>query len=289
MKLVSPELQKTGKRSNYAALLGPWIAFILFTGLIATLFSVVTTHGAGVASGYTSDRFYCDSNGEIRWRDSSTSYTKNSPYWDGALFLSVTMGFHGLSFPQAKAIDICFDLIAGRGSQILVAFAAYPILRRAILRSMETRDFSLALLLPFFLEKISAYTLWSLTANMRTMRERNLGSQGHTRRPRIRIDWRITLVILIGCYVLALPTFLSAMTSYQVRSAPFIPMDDKDSSYVSTDLLTEPNFYIGSSAEEVNLPSQFPLFKDTTDPELYATIVGCQCPPKYALETKYRR
>jgi hypothetical protein len=281
MKLVSPELQKIGKRSNYAVLLGPWIAFTVLAGLIATLFSVVTTHGAGVASGYTNDRFYCDSNSRIRWRDFGGSYTDSSPYWDGALFLSVTMGFHGLSFPQAKAIDICFDLIAGRGSQILVAFAAYPILRRAILRSMETRDFSLALLLPFFLEKVSAYTLWSLTANMRTMRERNLGSQGHTRRPRIRIDWRITLVILIGCYVLALPTSLSAMTSYQVRSAPFIPMDDQDSSYVSTDLLTEPNFYLDSRAEQVNLPYKFPLFRDTTDPEMYATMTGCQYSPTH--------
>jgi hypothetical protein len=274
MKLVSPELQETGKRSNYAALLSPWIAFIILAGLMATLFSVVTTRGAGVSSGYTKDLFYCDSNSKIRWQNSQSNYKENSPYWDSALFLSVTMGFHGLSFPTAKAIDICFDLIVGRGSQILAAFAAYPILRRAVLRSMETREFSLALLVPFFLERISAYTLWALTANMRTLPARKLGSQDPTRRPRIRVDWRIMLVISIGCYVLALPTSLSAMTSYQVRSAPFIPLDG-GSTYVSVEDLMVPNFYVSGGTEQVGLPSNFPIHNDTTDPKLFAAITGC--------------
>jgi hypothetical protein len=274
MKLVSPELQKTGKRHNYAALLGPWIAFIALAGLIAALFSVVTTLGAGVASGYTKDRFYCDSSSKIRWRDSDSRYTEKSPYWDGALFLSVTMGLHGLSYPQAKAIDICFDLIVGRGSQVLAAFAAYPILRRAILRSMETREFSLAMLIPFFLERISAFTLWALTVNMRTVQARKLGSQDPPRRPRNRLDWRIMLVISIGCYILALPTSLSAMTSYQARSAPFVPLDD-GSSYLSAEKLTAPDFYIFSGAPQVGMQDGFPLYNDTTDPELLATIVGC--------------
>jgi hypothetical protein len=287
MKLVSPELQKTGKHGNYAALLGPWVAFIVLAGLIATLFSVITTRGAGVASGYSKDLFYCDSNREIRWQTSQSNYKENSPYWDGALFLSVTMGFRGLSFPQAKAIDIGFDAIVGRGSQVLAAFAAYPILRRAVLRSMETREFSLALLLPFFLEKISAYTLWAMTANMRTISERGHGSQDDTRRPRIRIDWRIMLVILIGCYILALPTSMSAMTSYQARSAPFVPLDD-GSSYVSAGNLTTPDFYVHGGVEQVGLPSNFPIHNDTTDPNLFAAITGCQCRPKFAMQRTRR-
>jgi hypothetical protein len=285
MKLVSPELQKTGKRSNYAALLGPWIAFIVLAGLIATLFSVITTRGAGVASGYSKDLFYCDSNRKIRWQTSQSNYKENSPYWDGALFLSVTMGFRGLSFPQAKAIDIGFDAIVGRGSQVLAAFAAYPILRRAILRSMETRELSLALLLPFFLEKISAYTLWALTANMRAISERGHGSQDDTRRPRIRIDWRIVLVISIGCYILALPTSMSAMTSYQARSAPYVPLDG-GSTYVSAEDLMIPNFLIDEGPEQMGLPPKFPVFNGTTDPELFAAISGCRCHPKPVLQKR---
>lgn len=274
MKLVLPELQTTGKSSNYLALLGPWVAFVVVAGAIATLFSVVTTRGAGVSSGYTNDPFYCDSNGNIRWAGSSRGYDEHSPYWDGALFLSVTMGIHGLTFSEAKAVDICFDLIVGRGSQVLAAFAAYPILRRAVLRSMESREFSLALLLPFFVERVSANTLWALIANMRTIRRRKPGPEDHTTRPRVRIDWRVMLVFLIGCYVLALPTLLSAMTSYLVRSTPFVPFDG-GSGYVSTSNLTHPDYIVDGGGEQVGLPSGFPLFNDSSDPQLLAALTGC--------------
>jgi hypothetical protein len=273
MRLILPELQGSGKRNRHIALLGPWLVFIAICGAIAALFSVVTTQGIGVSTGFTDGLFYCDTSDKIRYAYADDAFDKSSPYWDSDLFLSVTMGFHGLTFTQAKAIDICFDLFVGRGSQVLLALVTYPLLRRAVLRSMEVREFSLALILPFFMERLSTYALWSMIANMRVIRKKEPEYGERITRSRSRIDWRITLILLVGCYILATPTFLSAMTSYQARGQPYFPVND-GSSYTSAQDILIPEFFVGGS-EQIGLPPQYPLY-NTSDPQLYATLNGCE-------------
>lgn len=267
MKLISPELREPGKHIRYVALWGPWLVFLGIIGAIATLFSVYTNLKAEYPL------FYCDSSDRMRYKYSADGFDNISPYWDLNLVLSVTMGFTGLTFVQAKAIDLCFDTIVGRGSQVLVALAAYPLLRRAFTRSMEVREFSLALLLPFFVERLSASTLWAIATNMRVTRQMKPESEVRIAKARVRIDWRLVLVFLVGCYVLTLPTFLSAMTSYQTRGEPYIPLDNS-SSYMSTVNLTGPNWFV-QNGEQIGLTAQFPLY-NTSDPQIYAACIGCE-------------
>ncbi|RMY63482.1 hypothetical protein D0863_10513 [Hortaea werneckii] len=253
------------------------IAVVIVCGVIATIFSVITTRDAENSSG-RDGMFYCDPRDQVIFKYGDI-YNNKAPssYWDPALFLSVTMGFHGLTFSQAKAIDIFFDLVIGRGSQVLVALAVYPLLRRAVLRSMEIREFSLALMLPFFMERLSAFTLWAMLTNMRVTKKRDSSSDARVAKSRIRIDWRIVVVVLVGCYILSIPTFLSAMTSYQARGEPFFPVDD-DSNYMSADDVKYPNVFVGNgdqlglSASEGDVEGWFPLY-NATDPELYAACV----------------
>jgi hypothetical protein len=275
MKLVSPELQAGGERVRYATLYGPWALLFVIVAGTSALFAVVTKLGDGVASGRNDSIFYCDSSVKVRYRYSSVFGT--SPYWDSRLFLSVTMGVHGLTFGQAKAIDIGFDLVAGRGSQVLLALAIYPILRRSILRSMEVREFSLALLMPFFLERLSVFSLWAMFANMRSRRTKpktnDQTEQIQYRTAKVRIDWRVVLVFLVGCYVLALPTVTSVMTSYQVRSAPFLP---DGLGYVSTKEIENqiPDFIL-DNGDLVGLSDNYPMYNDT-DNDLLSTCLACK-------------
>jgi len=273
MKLVSPELQPSNKRFRYATLFGPWALLFIFVGGVSALFVAVTKLGDGVASGKNDSLFYCDSSGTIRYlyENPYSWQTDVSPYWDTRLFLSVTMGFHGLTFAQAKAIDIGFDLVAGRGSQLLLALATYPILRRSILRSMEIREFSLAFLLPFFLERLSISSLWAMLANMRSRRTKpktdDQTEQIKYRQARIRIDWRVILVILVGCYVLSLPTITSVMTSYQVRSAPFLP---DGLGFVSmAEIESRIPDLLFTDGDVVGLPKDYPIYNDS-DSDLLA-------------------
>jgi hypothetical protein len=280
MKLVSPELQAGGKRAQYTALYGPWALLLILAAGIGALFAVVTTQGNGVASGWSDSVFYCDSSGRVRYQFAS-AHDRVSPYWDNRLFLSVTMGFHGLTFVQAKAIDICFDLVVGRGSQVLVALATYPILRRSILRSMEVREFSLALLLPFFMERLSVYSLWAMVANMRSRRTKpktdDQTEQIKFRRARVRIDWRVILVILVGCYVLALPTFTSVMTSYQSSSAPYMPSNGSEGYFSANDFDNRLPDFVIDYGELVGLSTDFPLYNDS-DSDIISTYSECKCP-----------
>lgn len=279
MRLVLPELQDSGRGNRFIALYGSWIVLVVFCGLVTIIFSVVTSQGTGISSGYRDGLFYCDPRDRVIYKHSDEGFDRSSPYWDTNLFLSVTMGFHGLTFSQAKAIDICFDLIIGRGSQILVALAVYPLLRRAVLRSMEVREFSLTLVLPFFMERLSAFTLWAMLTNMRVTQKKDSSSDARIARSRIRIDWRIVLVLLVGCYILSLPTFLSAMTSYQTRGEPFFPVNG-GSNYMSADDVKYPDAFV-SDGDQLGLSASdrwdmaSPLY-NATDPELYAACVGCE-------------
>lgn len=280
MRLVSPELQSSGKGIRYATLFGPWALLSILAGGITALFAVVTTEGNGVAAGWNDSLFYCDSSGRIRYQYTNTLDTV-SPYWDNRLFLSVTMGFHGLTFVQAKAIDICFDLVVGRGSQVLLTLATYPILRRSIMRSMEVREFSLALLLPVFMERLSIWSLWAMLANMRVRRRQpktdDQAEEIKFKKAKIRIDWRVILVFLVGCYVLALPTFTSVMTSYQIRSAPFMPSEN-DTAYVSAnDFQSRISDFVLQNGELVGLSPGFPMYNDS-DTQLLPTCLECTCP-----------
>lgn len=275
MRLILPELQGSGKRNRRIALLGPWLIFATVCGAIAAIFSVVTVRGVGVSTGFTDGLFYCDTSDRIRYAYSEDAFDIRSPYWDSNLFLSVTMGFHGLTFAQAKAVDICFDLVVGRGSQVLLALAIYPLLRRAVLRSMEVREFSLALVLPFFMERLSLYTLWAMIANMRVVRKKKseLESGQPITKSRFRIDWRITLITLVGCYTLAIPTFLSAMTSYQARGQPYFPVDG-GSGYMSAESIQIPYAFV-RGGEKIGLSPDYALY-NTSDPQLFDALTGCE-------------
>ncbi|KAI7504660.1 hypothetical protein KC347_g8236 [Hortaea werneckii] len=240
------------------------------------MFSVLTTQGTGIPSGSRNGWFYCDPRDRVKYKYED-SFDRTSPYWDTNLFLSVTTGFNGLTFSKAKAIDIFFDLVIGRGSQVLIALAAYPLLRRAVLRSMQVREFSLALVLPFFMERLSAFTLWAMLTNMRVTRKKDSSSDARIASPRMRMDWRIVLVVLVGCYILSIPTFLSAMTSYQTRGEPFFPVNGS-SNYMSADDVKYPSYFV-RHGDQIGLSASgesdygFSLW-NASDPELYTACVG---------------
>jgi hypothetical protein len=141
---------------------------------------------------------------------------------------------------------------------------------------MEVREFSLAFVVPFFMERLSGYTLWAMVTNTRTVRKKDPEPGQQIARSRIRIDWRVVLIFLVGCYVLAVPTFLSAMTSYQARGQPFFPVDN-GSSYLSVENIVIPDFLV-EGGEQIGLSRRYPLY-NTSDPQLYATLLECEFGP----------
>jgi hypothetical protein len=94
------------------------------------------------------------------------------------------------------------------------------------------------------------------------------------RKARVRIDWRIILVFLVGCYVLALPTFTSVMTSYQSRSAPYMPSIGSEGYFAANDFSQIPDFVL-QNGEVLGLSPTQPIYNDS-DADLISACLQCE-------------
>jgi len=126
-----------------------------------------------------------------------------SPLWEKSQFLSITLAFGSFSFADAKAIDVAWDLVIGRGGQLMVTLVTYPILRRAFIHSIERHPASFHDFAALSFDKASSGSLWQLGRSI-GMRRRS----GTT----ARINWRYILLFFAMLYVLMFPTWLSVMT-----------------------------------------------------------------------------
>lgn len=267
MKLVSSGPRRDDWKHRSLAVTLPFALLATFVAAVAGLFGGLTTPRPNAQP---DPRYpYCSPDGQVKyWSGYYGDYAKDK-YWDASMFLSVTLGFGGLSFAEAKAIDIAFDLIIGRGTQLLLAIAFYPILRRSFLCSLEVKGMQAGLLFPLYLDKISAGSLWALFRNSVKRRTKS-DDESSSPQPRHRLDWRLILVFFIILYVLVTPNFLSAMTSYQATSVPWVKRPNSHD-YLPATNFTIPPFVI-EDGHRVGLTKYFPV---TNSSQYYDTTSAC--------------
>lgn len=67
----------------------------------------------------------CDTSGNIQG-----AYLGYNPLWDVQEYFSINIVFGGqLSYTHAKIIDACWDVLFGRGGQMVVGMVAYRVIR----------------------------------------------------------------------------------------------------------------------------------------------------------------
>jgi len=176
----------------------------------------------------------------------------------------------GLRFASAKAVDVAFDLLIGRGLQTLLGILVYPLLRRTILRELEVKPLPLPLLVSMYTERMSLSSLRALARPHwnRTFDIRHLCCT---------IRWRLVCIFLIMGYVLTVPTFLSAMTSYQAESTPFIQLPYSNDSIPATDLTNPPSLLENPGRIGLNEYGRdyFPIFQDATN-SVDKAVLSCE-------------
>ncbi|KAJ9613136.1 hypothetical protein H2200_003077 [Cladophialophora chaetospira] len=133
--------------------------------------------------------------------------------WDLSGFFQITLGFGELSFSTAKLIDVCWDVIVGRGGQAILVAISFIVFSKALVRSMESSPVSYG--------TFEAVTLQhgSLTANLKLARDL---LKSRSVRARAAVVW----MIVSGAFVLAFPTVVSAMTGYSVNIESFVEVDN---------------------------------------------------------------
>ncbi|KAK4891629.1 hypothetical protein LTR27_009798 [Elasticomyces elasticus] len=260
MRIYASVLQeRSPRRDRWLSTVLPYFLLLCLALLVALFFGLVVSDW-----GSRHRTFRCLPNGDLRypWQH-GTSYQST---WDPAQFLQITLGFGHLSFPVAKTIDICWDLVAGRGGQALLVWGCYPLFRRSLTCAMEKRDVATPLFSAIAFDHVS---LTSTTT---------LGSTVVGRRSKSR-NWRFALLFLAFTYLLTFPTWMSAVTGYQSHDTAYVK-DPADGSLVPTTGWAAPSHLVFDGSR-IGLTDDYPLFisNSNLDPvssfELFKVLVYC--------------
>ncbi|ROV94215.1 hypothetical protein VSDG_05680 [Cytospora chrysosperma] len=143
--------------------------------------------------------------------DGSFSLEPTNP-WKPAWTFQITLGFGSLSFTQAKAIDIVWDVVVGRFGQTVLAYFSWISFSAYVRVSMEHAPITYRTFWTYFMQSEASFR-----ATVRMIRDftsrRGLGS-------------RIAMVFMISTmiFVMAFPTLASAMTGYTAKTEAVIKL-----------------------------------------------------------------
>jgi hypothetical protein len=156
------------------------------------------------------DRDYgCDPAGNV-WVTNA-----NRPnLWSKNYGLAITLGFGSFKFSVAKSIDIMFDLVVGRGGQVLAGILLYYNFRGPVVAAMHRSP------VPYDkLMKMEYHTAGTTSFLVYC-------NDVHWKR-RSGITWFTTFMLAVSTfYVLTLPTWFSAMSGYQAIDEPLLQLDN---------------------------------------------------------------
>ncbi|EME45927.1 hypothetical protein DOTSEDRAFT_51541 [Dothistroma septosporum NZE10] len=245
MKIVSTGQQKSGLLSFLEHIGLPLLCLFmvaLFTGLFFDLYCPNYSY----TNSLDAYGFSCAADGTVVYPLEGSA----NQCWNPTLFVSITLAFGRLTFPQAKAIDICWDLVVGRGGQMLLSIWAYSVIRKSLLAILEKRPLRMPLVTSLTFEHFS---MWSWYALVRDLT--------------FSWSWRLFGYLYVVVYLLAFGTLVSAMTGYQANMAPFYRADGNLMEYSKVKVV----------------PASIVLDADRVGLESVVTVWGSESDPNYPL------
>ncbi|KAH6621769.1 hypothetical protein C7974DRAFT_361696 [Boeremia exigua] len=132
-------------------------------------------------------------------------------YWSNSGFFQITLGTGDLTFTQAKAIDVIWDIVVGRGGQALIAFFSWQTFVRYVTTSMEVQPVTFNTYRMIFLQNESL-----VLGIPRIIRDFSKRRGLHSR-------CAMVFIILTMMFVLIFPTLGSAMTGYSGNVLAYVP------------------------------------------------------------------
>ena len=156
------------------------------------------------ASSYASQFNNCNANGTFT-PDRSPTFS----LWEGSGLFQMTLTWGKLTFSQAKALDVVWDIVVGRGGQAILLYVAFNVFTMTLSRTMETDPVSygtfesMAFTSPTF---VSPFILIRDFATNRGLRAR------------AAVAW----TILASLFVLAFPTLNDTVSGYSTNMEAFL-------------------------------------------------------------------
>lgn len=188
----------------------PWrtIAIVLSVPLALSLIVTLAAAAEMVSQQYILGRD-CYPNGMWKEQPGATWRIMDSSY-----FFTPNLSFGTFTFTQVKVVDIAWDLIVGRGGQMLLAWVNYRVFNEWLVYHMEMHLTSYKMYAAVAFETTTLGTLGVLAKEFL-----NFG-KGTWRR---FFRWLAVLSMLLStAYVLSFPTLMAAMTGYITTSEPYV-------------------------------------------------------------------
>ena len=201
----------------------------------------------------------CYSNGSAIYESDWLNSGLRQSVWDTSQFLDITLGFGSFDFAIAKGIDIGWDLVIGRGGQIVLALLSYRVFSAVLLHSMETRAVCFYTYAAIGFGRGPLFSIWASL--------RDLWS-GRSREKRV-----LFMVVYASLYLLAFPTFVSissrrcvptdylsqvsTMTGYQPNSSPWVSLSNDEVMYPAQEFL--PVMVLIRDGSRIGLKDGFPV------------------------------
>ncbi|KAF2733838.1 hypothetical protein EJ04DRAFT_438279 [Polyplosphaeria fusca] len=238
----------------------PWRSFIIVSLLPLSLAPIIvlSTAAEEASVGYLSNRD-CYPNGMWSEMPGATWRIMDSSY-----FFTPNLSFGSMTFTAVKVIDIAWDLIVGRGGQLLLAWVNYRVFNEWLVYHMEQHLTSYKMYTAVAFETTSMATLGVLGKEFLAFGERSWLKF---------FRWLGVLCMFLSTlYVLSFPTLMSAMTGYITTYEAYVEDYDKNlielNKFKWVILAIEDSHRIGDYNK--------PLVATVDDPDLMDDIWQCE-------------
>jgi hypothetical protein len=181
---------------------------------------------------------------------------------DSSYFFTPNLSFGSMTFTQVKVIDIAWDLVIGRGGQIMLAWVNYRVFNEWLVWHVEQHYTSWKLYACIAFETNSLNTLGTL------FKEFLAYGKGTWKR---FLRWLAILCMFLSTlYVLSFPTLMAAMTGYIAKSEPYV--EDFERNLMAWGKVDAVEFVVNDASR---LGFAKPLVAGERDVELTKAITTC--------------
>lgn len=168
----------------------------------------------GIKFSDTDKDYGCDPSGNV-W----VTRENRPDLWSGNYGLSITLGFGTFRFSTAKSIDTMWDLIVGRGGQVLAGILLYYVFRGPMVSTMHRNPVPYDKLVKMEYHTAGTTSFFIYCKDV------------HWKRRSAGTWFTAFMLALATLYVLTLPTWLSAVSGYQAIEIPLLQLDE--STYIA--------------------------------------------------------
>ncbi|KAK4462239.1 hypothetical protein QBC42DRAFT_225406 [Cladorrhinum samala] len=188
--------------------------------------------------------------------NSFSPFLDDYKWWSQQSFFEITLRGGSLTFGQAKAVDVIWDLAIGRGGQALASYISWQVFTRYLAVSLERAPVTYSVFRQSFLQRDS-----SISSAYALIKELRLFTRLPSRTVKAFMAATLTLIIVF-------PTLIGAMTGYTPKTAAFVRELDgnafiKFSDFGLVSYIVHDGWRIGKSG---NLVIPYRLPKKQTEP-----------------------